>query len=403
MSLALLNVGLSHQGDLAGSPLAGDALICEQGRIAWIGSSDEVSLAEHEMVLDLCGAGLIPGLIDSHVHVTFGDFTPRQQSVGYLESYLHGGMTRAISASEVHVPGRPSDPAGVKALALAAQRCFEHYRPGGVTVHAGSLILEPGLTQADFEEVHAQGVWLAKAGFGAVTSAMDYVPLVRAAREAGLVVMCHTGGGSIPGSLERIDAEALLAMRPDVSGHVNGGPTRMSSEDNERIVVEGKGIALQLATAGNLSSALQICALVREHRQEQRLLIASDTPTGTGTMPLALLHLMAELVSLGGLSAELAVTAATGNVARVYRLDAGLLALGQPADLLAVDAPLGSVADSWAEALAVGDIPAIAAAVTDGELRFVRSRNTPPPKRAAITLTDPHGARDPERLLARPH
>ena len=49
-----------------------------------------------------------------------------------------------------------------------AQRCFEHYRPGGVTVHAGSVILEPGLTAADFEEVRAEGVWLAKAGFGAV-------------------------------------------------------------------------------------------------------------------------------------------------------------------------------------------------------------------------------------------
>jgi enamidase len=33
------------------------------------------------------------------VHVTFGDYTPRQRTVGYLESYLHGGTTTAISAS----------------------------------------------------------------------------------------------------------------------------------------------------------------------------------------------------------------------------------------------------------------------------------------------------------------
>jgi enamidase len=159
-----------------------------------------VDAADHEEVLDAGGAGVIPGLIDSHVHVTFGDYTPRQQTVGFLESYLHGGTTRAISASEVHVPGRPTDPAGVKALAIAAQRCFAGYRPGGITVHAGSVILEPGLEPADFAELRAEGVWLAKAGFGAVASPMDYVPLVRAAREAGLVVMCHTGGGSIPGA-----------------------------------------------------------------------------------------------------------------------------------------------------------------------------------------------------------
>src|ERR671924_2018225 len=135
MSLAIVNVGLSHTGDLAGTPLRGDALVASNGRIAWIGASDDVTFDEHEVVLDALGAGLIPGLIDSHVHVTFGDFTPRQQTVGFLESYLHGGVTRAISASEVHVPGRPTDPAGVKALAVAAQRCFASYRPGGMRVH----------------------------------------------------------------------------------------------------------------------------------------------------------------------------------------------------------------------------------------------------------------------------
>jgi enamidase len=387
MSLAIVNVGLSHRGDLAGTALDGDALIAADGRIAWIGASAEVSRGDHERVLDAGGAGVIPGLIDSHVHVTFGDFTPRQLTVGFLESYIHGGVTRAISASEVHVPGRPSDPAGVKALALAAQRCFEHYRPGGLTVHAGSVILEPGLSSADFEELRAQGVWLAKAGFGAVKTPMDYVPLVHAARAAGLVVMSHTGGGSIPGSLDRIDAAAILAMQPHISGHVNGGPTAMSVADNERVVVEGTAIALQLATAGNLRSALHICALAREHEQTHRLLISSDTPTGTGMMPLALLHLMAELCSLGGLSPQLAVAAATGNVGVAYGLEAGLLEVGRPADLLVLDAPLGSMGETWAGALETGDIPAIAAAVTDGEVRYTRSRNTPAPKRAA-TLSE---------------
>lgn len=386
MSLAIVNVGLSHTGDLAGTSLPGDALVASDGRIAWIGASDAVAAGEHEVILDARGAGLVPGLIDSHVHVTFGDFSPRQLTVGFLESYLHGGVTRAISASEVHVPGRPADPAGVKALAIAAQRCFQHLRPGGVTVHAGSVILEPGLTDADFAELRREGVWLAKAGFGAVETPMDYVPLVRAARDAGLVVMCHTGGGSIPGSLERIGADALLAMRPDVSGHVNGGPTAMTPEDNERIVVEGAGIALQLATAGNLRSALGICALAREHGQERRLLISSDTPTGTGVMPLALTHLMAELTSLGGMTPQLAVAAATGNVGAAYGLDAGRIEVGRPADLLLVDAPLGSTGDTWAAALEAGDLLAVGAAVTAGELRYVRSRNTPAPKRVPAQL-----------------
>jgi enamidase len=268
----------------------------------------------------------------------------------------------------------------VKALAVAAERCFASYRPGGMTVYAGSVILEPGLEAADFQELAEAGVWLAKAGFGAVEDAMEYVPLVRAARAAGLVVMCHTGGGSIPGSLERIDADALLAMDPQVSGHVNGGPTAPSRADAERIVREGR-MALQLATAGNLAMAVRIATLATELGEEGRLLIATDTPSGTGTMPLGMLHSMAELAGLGALTPQQAVAAATGNVARAYGLGSGRLAVGAPADIWIADAPLGSVAGDWAEALHVGDMPAVGLVMTGGAVRVSRSRNTPAPKR----------------------
>jgi enamidase len=383
MSLAITSIGLSHTGDRAGTPLAGDALVCEGGRIAWIGDSSEVAVGDHETGVDARGAGVVPGLIDSHVHTTFGDFTPRQQTVGFLESYVHGGVTRALSASEVHVPGRPTDPEGVKALAVAAQRAFANFRPGGMTVHAGSVILEPGLTAADFRYLRDQGVWLAKGGFGAVSSPLDYVDLVRDARAAGIVVTVHTGGGSIPGTLERMDADALLQIKPDVAFHANGGPTAMPPGHNERLVVEGE-MALQLVMAGNLRSSLELCRLIREHGQEARLLIASDTPTGTGVVPLALWHLMAELVSLGGLSWQTAIAATTGNVGEIYGLDAGRLEVGRPADLLVVDAPLGSAGTTWAEALQIGDVPGVCAAITDGVVRFTKSRNTPAAQRNVI-------------------
>src|SRR5262249_23375697 len=154
------------------------------------GTAAAATVESADVVIDAGGMTAIPGLIDSHVHVTFGDYTPRQRTVGFLESYLHGGITTAISASEVHVPGRPSDPEGVKALALAAQRCFASYRPGGMRVIAGSVILEPGLTAADFMELVAQGGALAQAGFGAVKTAYDYVPLVAEAKAAGLITTC---------------------------------------------------------------------------------------------------------------------------------------------------------------------------------------------------------------------
>jgi len=390
VSLAITSIGLSHVGDAAGTPLDGDAIVCEDGVITWIGSSADVAPGDHEIVLDAQGAGVVPGLIDSHVHSTFGDYTPRQKTVGFLESYVHGGVTRAISASEVHVPGRPSDPEGVKALAVAAQRAFAHFRPGGMTVHGGSVILEPGLTYDDFAYLREQGVWLAKGGFGAVSSPLDYVDLVADARRAGIVTTVHTGGGSIPGTLERMDAEAMLRIDPDVSFHCNGGPTAMpTAADNERLVREGR-MALQLVMAGNLRSSLDICRLAREHGQEHRILIASDTPTGTGVVPLALWHLSAELVSLGGLTWRQAVASMTGQVADVYGLDAGRLEVGRPADLVILDAPLGSAGTTWAEALEAGDVPGVCAVVTDGTVRLTKSRNTPAARRnVRVTGTIP--------------
>jgi enamidase len=388
VKLAVRNIGDSHVGDLAGTPLPGDAILCENGLITWVGATADLDTDGCGQVLDVGGAALLPGFIDSHVHVTFGDYTPRQKTVGFLESYLHGGMTRAISASEVHVPGRPTDPSGVKALAIAAERAYRSYRPGGVTVHAGSVILEPGLTPDDFAELKREGVWLAKGGFGAFAAPRDYAPVVRAAQDNGITVMVHVGGGSIPGSLEVMDADALLEIRPDVLGHVNGGPTSLSDEGAASLVIDGGTMTLQLVQAGNLRSAVHISEVALAHGCPERLVIASDTPTGTGVIPLALLRSMAELVSLGPLTPELAVAAVTGSVGAVYGLDAGLLALGRPADFVVVDAPQGSRADDWRGALRRGDLPAVAAVSTEGQVRFTRSRNTPPP-RSTVVLT--HG------------
>jgi len=168
MKIAIVNLGQIVSGDWR-KPLAeGDTILIDGETIASVGTSSAGATESADVVIDADGMTAIPGLIDSHVHITFGDYTPRQRTVGYLESYLHGGTTTAISASEVHVPGRPRDVEGVKALAIAAQRCFTDYRPGGMHVLAGSVILEPGLKETDFRELAQKGVKLAKAGFGAV-------------------------------------------------------------------------------------------------------------------------------------------------------------------------------------------------------------------------------------------
>jgi enamidase len=378
MKTAIMNLGTIVTGDWRGPFVAGDAIVMDNGRIVSVGTASAADVASADVVIDADGATAIPGLIDSHVHITFGDYTPRQQTVGFLDSYVHGGTTTAITASEVHVPGRPKDADGVKALAVAALKCFEHYRPGGMRVHAGSVILEPGLVEADFAELAAKGVWLAKAGFGAVETPFDYVPLVRWARQHGMITTVHTGGASIPGS-SGIWAQHLLAMRPHVSFHVNGGPVAMPDEGFP-CVVDESDIALQVCTAGNLRTLLWVADLLRKRDQFDRLLVATDTPTGSGIMPLGMMYTISHLASLGGVPVEWAIAAATGNNARVYRLNSGFLQAGRDADVVVLDACAGGSQQTALDAFRNGDVAAVAAVVTAGVPRFVgRSRNTPPP------------------------
>jgi enamidase len=380
MKVAVFNIGKILSGDLAAPVARGHTVVMAEGKIVSVGNGGNV--ADCDIAIDAAGMMVMPGLIDSHVHITFGDYTPRQKTVGFLESYIHGGVTTCISASEVHVPGRPRDPAGVKALAIAAHKSFERYRPGGMRVHAGSIILEPGLTDADFAEMQREGVWLAKAGFGNFATPYEYTPYVAMARKHGMVSMVHTGGSSIPGSTG-IWADHLIKIQPDVSYHVNGGPIAMPNADFPRLVNETT-IAMQVCTAGNLRTTLLVAKLLMEKRQLQRLLIATDTPTGSGIMPLGMLYTMSHLVSLGGIPPEIAVAMATGNNARVYRLNSGVLAPQRDADLVLVDACSGGSQNDALSALNNGDIMGVGAVITNGVPRLVgRSRNTPETMRRA--------------------
>ena len=376
MKTAIVNLGVILTGDWR-EPLApGDSIVMDEGRIVHVGTAAASQIAACDVVIDADGAVAIPGLIDSHVHITFGDYTPRQRTVGFLESYVHGGTTTSISASEVHVPGRPKDPEGVKALAVAAMKCFENYRPGGMRVCAGSVILEPGLKEQDFEELARKGVWLAKAGFGAFDTPFDYAPLVRWAKQHGMITTVHTGGASIPGS-SGIWADHLIAMQPNVSFHVNGGPIAMPDRDFPRLV-QDTSIALQVCTAGNLRTCLWTAQLLKDAGQFERLLVATDTPTGSGVMPLGMLYTISHLASLAKIPVEWAIAAATGNNAEVYRLNSGYLRPGRDADVVVIDACAGGSQDNALDALRNGDIAAVAAVVSDGIPRFVgRSRNTP--------------------------
>ncbi len=385
-TLGIVNIGTLVSGDLERGVIPGESILAQDGRIAAIGDPGATGARDADVVLDAHGTTVMPGLIDSHCHVVLGDYTPRQKTVDFLDSYVHGGITSVISPGEIHAPGRPKDAIGLKALALAARACFLNFHPTGMKVHAGSIVIEPTLQEEDFREVAERGVWLAKYGFGAFADPADGEPQIRWAQQYGIKVMCHSGGASIPGS-KPITPEHLMQLRPDVCGHANGGTTALHDEGVRRLVTE-TDLVLQLVQAGNIRSSLLIMRLAREHGALERLILASDTPTGTGVIPLGVLKTACELSTLSGLPPEQTLALATGNNADVWGLDTGRIEVGRAADLVVLDAPWGSVASDALGAIALGDMPGISAVVIDGQVRTLRSRNTPAAARMA-TVSPP--------------
>ena len=384
-----LVTGLSEvvTGDIA-APLAdADSLLIEDGRFVAIGRDlDE----DADVVIDANGATAFPGLIDSHVHPVFGDWTPRQRTSDFIESGLHGGVTTAISAGEVHLPGRPKDIVGLKALAIVAQRAYANLRPAGVKVRAGAPILELGLEEHDFAELADAGVNLiGEVGLGSVKTGAAAAPMLAWARSLGFVSTFHTGGPSIAGS-SAIRADVVLEARPDIVGHINGGTTALPDADIEALVASG--MAIEIVHCGNLRAALHAIGLAREGGALGRVILGNDAPSGTGVVPLGILRTIAHLASLGGIAPETAVALATGNTARVHRLETGMIAVGREADVAFVDAPTGSAADSALGALAIGDLPGVGMVLIDGALVIGRSRNTPPAARVPVVVKGPSAA-----------
>lgn len=372
MRIALINAGSVVSGELANPLIEAEAIIFDDGKIH-LGGRDEIGDAD--LRVDLGGATVMPGLFDTHLHPSLNDFTERQDALGYISRSVAGGVTSFISAGECHVPGRPLDGPGAKALAIAAHKVFTGFRPNGAKVHAGAVLLEPGLTREDFNEMANEGVWLVgEIGLSRVYEPPEATEMTAWAHEAGFTAIMHTGGASIPGS-STIGASHVKNIGPDVAAHLNGGPTSLS-EDEITEIVGSTSVALEIISNGNPRSALFVLQKAQEADAEDRLILGNDMPSGVGVTPLGIIRTVAYLSAVGGVAPERAIAYGTGNAARAFKRPQGRIAEGAPADVVVIDAPRGSTGKDALEALRRGDHPSIRLVFIDGELRVNESHIT---------------------------
>ena len=375
--LVIRNIGLMLSGRIEEPILDADCLIAVNGKITHWGRERDLDCEGATTQIDAGGTTLCPGLIDSHVHPVVGDYTPRQQQLHWIDSTLHGGVTTLISAGEVHMPGRPRDIVGLKAMAIAAQRWYENFRPSGVKVHAGAPVIEHGMVEEDFRDLAAAGVkLLGEVGLGTVKDGKTARQMVDWARKYGIQSTIHTGGPSIPGS-GLIDADMVLETGTDVVGHINGGHTALP-DDQIICLCEGCLKGLEIVHNGNERAALLTLNTARELGKLDQIILGTDGPAGSGVQPLGILRMVAMLSSLGHVSAETAFCFATGNTARQRTLDTGMIERDYAADFVFLDQAQHAPGKTLLESVQQGNLPGVGMTVIDGKVTSQRSRNTPP-------------------------
>lgn len=383
--LVVTGISLMLSGDLDQPILDADTIIAVDGRITAIGKARDLDLSGAAVAIDAKGSPVSPGLIDSHCHPVFGDWTPRQNQTGWIEMGVNGGVTQLVSAGEVHLPGRPKDAEGVKALAIVAQRCFQNFRPAGAKVIAGAPVPELGFARDVYEQLKASGIrHIGEIGLGTVAKGADARKVVDWCREIGLETVMHTGGPSIAGS-HYVSRDDVLEAQPDVVSHINGGPTSISHACVRALCEQARG-SLEVVHNGNERSAIVALEACRANGRLKDFLIGTDAPAGSGVQPNGMIRMVTLMASLGGLPAEQAICLASGNIAKKRHLDGGLIAVGQPADFVFMDKPQHSSGKDLLDAISLGDIPGIGMVVIDGIVRTGRSRSTPPANTAPIVV-----------------
>jgi enamidase len=380
MRTIVANIGEFFTGDIAAPTAAVRSLLIEDGRIAALDPPADMVC---DGVLDAQGGAVLPGLIDGHVHPVFGEWTPAQDAIGWIGNYLHGGTTTMVSAGELHTPGldyQNLTPDLVTALAEVTRATTGRVRWSGVKLHAGTVLLVPGMREGHFDRLARAGVRFAKFLFYPLgTHRAEATQYVRWCRERAIRVKVHTGGVSRSGLSQVCGFDILHWLAPDIAAHVSGGPIPMSDRDLTR-TIEETAFALEICSSGNDRSTLLAARRLKELGRLDRLTLGTDTPGGTGIIPRGMLRNILYLAGVCEIAPAEAVAVATGNTARAHGLDVGILKPGAPADLVIAARIEGSTGASLTESIAHGDLPGISHVLVDGvAVVDGRSRQTPPP------------------------
>ena len=377
------NIGLIVTGDIDKPTRDESKILVKNGMIKKIGVEKDIKDNEADTVIDADGMMLIPGLIETHAHITFHDYSVICQATNWMENLAYCGVTTLISEG-LHAWGLGryyDDPVATKANTITEATIYKRWMPGSaLKVVGGALILVSGLKKKDFEEMDNAGVKLiAEIGGGGLSEPKDIVTYIKWARELGWHVAAHASPCSIPGS-SHMSPEKIIEIDPDKVAHLSGGSTALSwGEINEIIDKTRRDCALELSAQSNTRMVLKIVEYANEKGQLDRVIMGSDQAVGFGLQWGSLWLLMSQVASMTNVPPENVVAMATGNSARHFNkfvdMNRGIIEVGTEADIAIVDKPHGSAAKDFLDAMRHGDCCAPALVMVDGRVIAIKGRD----------------------------
>jgi imidazolonepropionase len=338
--------------------LQGAALVVEDGKVAWVGSATDAPAADS--ALDLGGAAVIPGFVDSHAHPIFaGDRADEFAARMAGESYSAGGIRSTVAAT------RAATDAQLEANLVRLKREF---LAGGVTTFEAKSGY--GLTVADearalaiaakhTDEVTFLGAHVVAPEY--VDHPESYVQMVTGEMLAGVSatakwidVFCDRGAFDVSQARRILTAGKAAGLRPRIHANQlsNIGAvqlaveldcasadhcTHLSEADVEALA--GSNTVATLLPGAEFSTRSPYPNARRLLDAGATVAIATDCNPGSSYTTSMAFCLAIAVRDMGMTPAEALWTATAGGAKALRRRDVGHLGLGAKADFAVLDAP----------------------------------------------------------------
>jgi imidazolonepropionase len=334
------------------------AFVVEDGKIGWVGASADAPAAD--AAVNLAGAAVIPGFVDSHAHLVFaGDRSQEFAARMRGESYSAGGIKTTVAATRA----APDDVLTANVARLVGEMAAQgtttvEIKSGyGLTVvdEARSLAVAAQFT----DETTFLGAHVAPPEFADdVAGYVDLVtgPMLAAARPHArwVDVFCERGAfdadqartvlraGASAGLLPRIHANQLgLGPGVEVAAEVGAASADHCTylDDGDVAALRDGAVVATLLPAVEFSTRSPYPPARRLIDAGVTVALATDCNPGSGyssSMPLCMALAVREMRMS---PAEALWSATAGGARALRRTDVGRLAVGAQADFAVLSAP----------------------------------------------------------------